>query len=102
MGLAPVPVIMTETSAQWLLRTLGRALVARGRLWRGLVAASLFAAGTALAGVSSFRTGSVSGPQGIAVDRDGHVYVADGGHHRVLKFDGVGTFVGQFGTPGTG
>ena len=40
-------------------------------------------------------------PRGIAVDKSGHVYVADTGNSRVQKFDSSGNYILSFGSPGT-
>ena len=45
--------------------------------------------------------GQFNGPQDVAVDNTGNVYVADTQNHRIQKFTGNGTFVtswGEFGT----
>ena len=42
------------------------------------------------------------GPEGIAVDSQGNVYVADPAHYRIQKFDSNGNFVSQLGSKGTG
>ena len=39
---------------------------------------------------------------GVAVDRQEHVYVADYGNHRILKFDHGGTFLARWGRQGSG
>ena len=41
-------------------------------------------------------------PSGIAVSRDGYVYVTDTDNHRVVKFDSEGTFVLAWGSAGNG
>jgi uncharacterized protein (TIGR03663 family) len=41
-------------------------------------------------------------PAGLAVDRDGNLYVADSGNHRVQKFDAEGRFIAQVGSLGDG
>ncbi len=46
---------------------------------------------TARGGV--FRPDSLIGLHGIAVDSKGHVYVVDGGHGKIHKFDGDGKFL---------
>jgi PKD domain len=95
---------MTQAKAQWLLRTVSRALVARGRqLGISLAVASLLAAKGVLAGVSAFGEydpGNLSRLHGITVDGEGYVYVAEGFTKRVRKFDAAGTVVGQLGTQG--
>jgi predicted membrane-bound mannosyltransferase/DNA-binding beta-propeller fold protein YncE len=40
------------------------------------------------------------GPRGIAVDSQGHVFVADTGNKRIAVFDEEGNFLTQFGTAG--
>ncbi len=39
---------------------------------------------------------------GIAVEASGVVYVVDGSNHRIQKFTPDGTFLGKFGSPGSG
>jgi tripartite motif-containing protein 71 len=51
--------------------------------------------------------GGLSGPNGVAVDEDGFIYVADthtllGGNNRVQKFDARGHFIKAWGEYGTG
>ena len=46
--------------------------------------------------------GHFNGPQGIAIDRAGRVYVVDTGYARVQVFDSEGRFLRMWGTPGTG
>lgn len=41
-------------------------------------------------------------PIGIALDKDGNLYVTDAFNHRVQKFNPVGKFLGSFGVPGSG
>ncbi len=41
-------------------------------------------------------------PQGVAVDAQGNVYIADAANHRMLKFDSAGKFVTAWGSRGTG
>ena len=40
------------------------------------------------------------GPRGLAVDSQGRVFVADTGNKRIVIYDGSGTYLGEFGTPG--
>lgn len=47
-------------------------------------------------------TGRFDGPEGIALDGAGNVYVADGLNARVQKFNPSGQFIAAWGTPGTG
>jgi DNA-binding beta-propeller fold protein YncE len=51
------------------------------------------------------RTGSGAGefksPRHLAVDKDGYIYVADTGNHRISKFDSKGNFVKSWGRYGT-
>ena len=46
--------------------------------------------------------GQIKNPRGIAVDGIGNVYLADGGNHRIQKFDSNGKFLLQWGGYGTG
>ncbi|HZT71159.1 MAG TPA: 6-bladed beta-propeller [Terriglobia bacterium] len=46
--------------------------------------------------------GNFSLPVGVAVDKDGNVYVTDTLNDRVEIFDADGNFISQFGTPGDG
>lgn len=46
--------------------------------------------------------GQLHRPEGLAVDRDGSLYVADYGQHRIAKFAPDGRFVRAFGQYGTG
>ena len=41
--------------------------------------------------------GRFDGPMGVATDGKGHVYVADGGNHRIQKFSAQGRFLRSFG-----
>ncbi|MBI2303276.1 MAG: TIGR03663 family protein [Chloroflexi bacterium] len=45
--------------------------------------------------------GLLLGPRGVAVDKEGNLYVADSGHHRLLKFDAQGKLIGQVGQQGS-
>jgi len=51
-------------------------------------------------GDGQFGYGTAYGPQGIAVDPDGYVYVADMGAHRIQKFDSSGVFITKWGGHG--
>jgi len=42
-----------------------------------------------------------SGPQGVATDRLGNVYVADAGNHVIKKFDTLGNWIGTVSSNGT-
>ena len=44
--------------------------------------------------------GSFYGPRGVAVDKDGRIYVADTGNKRIQVFDKDGKFINQFGGGG--
>src|SRR6266571_3391840 len=46
--------------------------------------------------------GQFNGPEGVAVDASGNVYVADFGNHRVQKFTATGVYRSQWGTSGVG
>uniref|UniRef100_A0A1X7UUD9 RING-type domain-containing protein n=1 Tax=Amphimedon queenslandica TaxID=400682 RepID=A0A1X7UUD9_AMPQE len=53
-------------------------------------------------GSEGSANGQFQYPQGIAIDSQGLVYVADQCNHRIHKFSPDGKFVGQFGTKGSG
>jgi len=38
-----------------------------------------------------------AGPEDVAIDKDGYIYVADRFNHRVQKFDSAGNFITKFG-----
>lgn len=46
--------------------------------------------------------GALSQAWGVATDRAGHVFVSDAKLNRVLEFASDGTYLGQFGRPGSG
>ena len=48
------------------------------------------------------KKGQFNYPQGIAVDKKGYVYVADGENRRIQKFDSKGKFITTWGGTGTG
>jgi DNA-binding beta-propeller fold protein YncE len=47
-------------------------------------------------------SGDFNRPKGVAVDRDGHIYVVEGLHDVVQIFDQDGRFLLGFGEPGHG
>ncbi len=51
-------------------------------------------------GKASGAEGNFYGPRGIAIDREGHVLVADTGNKRIQIFDAQGQFIQQFGGGG--
>ena len=53
-------------------------------------------------GVEGSGDGQFNSPQGIAVDSDGNVYVADHYNYRIQKFTSTGTFLAKWGSQGTG
>ncbi len=53
------------------------------------------------AGEGQIGAGASSGPEDLAVDGEGNVYVADRVNDRVEKYDGNGKFLATIGTPGT-
>lgn len=42
---------------------------------------------------------AANSPEGIAIDRDGNIYLADWGNHRVIVFDGESNYRFEFGRP---
>jgi sugar lactone lactonase YvrE len=56
--------------------------------------------GQVIIGKPGGARGQFSAPAGLAVDREGNLYVADSGNHRIQKFDGDGHFLGTFGSAG--
>ena len=46
--------------------------------------------------------GSFTRPNGVAVDEEGHIIVADSRNNRVQVFTSNGVFINAFGTSGTG
>ena len=49
-----------------------------------------------------YGNGGFYSPSGVAVDKDGYLYVADMNNHRIQKFDPNGRFVTRWGTQGAG
>jgi hypothetical protein len=50
-----------------------------------------------LKGSEGSGAGQLGGPQAVAVDDEGNVYVAEGRNHRIQKFDSEGNFLAAFG-----
>jgi sugar lactone lactonase YvrE len=44
--------------------------------------------------------GRLSRPDGVAIGPNGHLWVADAGHHRIQEFDSSGAFLNEFGIAG--
>ena len=53
-------------------------------------------------GSSGSGDGQFTGPEGVAVDSGGHVFVTDNDNNRVEEFDSSGAYLSQFGTAGSG
>ena len=53
-------------------------------------------------GASGSGNGKFNGPNGVAVDSSGNVYVVDTGNKRVEKFANTGTYASQLGSFGSG
>ncbi len=54
-------------------------------------------------GTEGYDDGEFKSPTGVALDRDGNIYVADTDTHSIQKFDKNGTFLARFGDePGDG
>jgi DNA-binding beta-propeller fold protein YncE len=51
--------------------------------------------------IDRFQTSDLKSPTGVAVGKDGNVYVADSGNNRVLVYDKDGNSLRQFGKFGT-
>jgi len=64
--------------------------------------APLRAIGTANTNHQSSKLGDFSKPTGVAVDKDGNVYVADMLNYRIQIFDADGKFIRSFGKHGDG
>ncbi len=45
--------------------------------------------------------GQLNSPQGIAIDRDGNIYVADMRNSRIVKFSSAGEFLLSWGSNGS-
>jgi DNA-binding beta-propeller fold protein YncE len=48
-------------------------------------------------GDGQFGYGATSGPEDVAIDSDGFIYIADRVNHRIQKFDSEGSFTAKFG-----
>ena len=44
-----------------------------------------------------YGSGALLNPEGIALDRDGRIYVADGGNSRIAIYDNYGNYIGAVG-----
>ncbi len=53
-------------------------------------------------GAQGVENGQFKDPHGLAVDAEGHVYVADSGNHRLQKFGPDGEFLAAWGSQGNG
>ena len=51
-------------------------------------------------GSKGSKAGQFQGPEGIAVDQSGMVFVADSENHRIQLFNADGTFYSKFGVKG--
>jgi sugar lactone lactonase YvrE len=51
---------------------------------------------------TSSAAGFFAGPQDVAVDPSGNIWVTDGGNNRIEEFNNCGTYLSQFGSAGTG
>jgi sugar lactone lactonase YvrE len=51
-------------------------------------------------GEAGDSTGSLARPKGVAMDRHGHIYVVDGGHHALQIFDREGQLLLAVGEQG--
>jgi RHS repeat-associated protein len=47
-------------------------------------------------------TGALKKPTGVAIDKEGHVWVADTGNNRIEKFTATGSYMAVYGKEGTG
>ncbi len=52
--------------------------------------------------IGTSGTGKLNGPRGVAADGKGHVWVVDRANNRVVEFSETGTYLGQFGSAGSG
>jgi YD repeat-containing protein len=52
--------------------------------------------------IGTSGTGKLNGPRGVASDGKGHVWVVDRANNRVVEFSETGTYLGQFGSAGSG
>ena len=52
-------------------------------------------------GSEGSKSGQFNNPQGVVVDAEGHIIVADTGNNRIQVFDNDGCFIRSFGTSGS-
>jgi len=50
--------------------------------------------------ISTYNPGTLNGPNGLAVDSSGRIYIADSGNDRILVIDSSLAYVDDFGGPG--
>lgn len=89
----PVAVILPPSFADMPLSTVDPTLVNLGLPQRAAVD---------LVGKIQGQPNRLHAPSGLALDREGNLYVVDGGNQRILKYDRDGKFVLKWGRHGTG